>query len=275
MQQLLYFIKRFRYFLLFLLLEFVALYLTVNQYSYHQFKVVNSANRITGGLFKKVNSINEFFLLKSENQTLSDENIRLKNELELLKQLQNLPSDSLIQFDTQNIVYIGAKIINNNFIKRNNILTINAGKNNGITRDMGVINSKGIIGVTQGTSSNFSTVLSILNSNSKINVRLKNSDTQGTLTWNGKDYNVCQVEDIPRQTQLSIGDTIITGGKSSIFPNGIPVGTVKDFQFEHNLYTEINISLFNDMSAIGHVKVIKNFRKEEQQLLEQEAGNNE
>lgn len=273
MQQLLYFIKRFRYFLLFLLLEFVAIYLTVNQHSYHHAKVVNSANQITGGLFKKVNSINEFFLLRKENQMLSDENIRLKNELELLKQVQSLPSDSLTQIGSQAITYLGAKVINNNFTRRNNVLTINAGENLGIGQDMGVINSKGIIGVTQRTSANFTTVLSILNSNSKINVRLKNSDTQGTLTWNGKDYNVCQIEDIPRQAQLKVGDTIITGGKSSIFPEGIMVGVVKDFQFEHNLYKEINIDLFNDMSAIGHVKVIKNFRKKEQELLEQEVDN--
>jgi rod shape-determining protein MreC len=273
MQQLLYFLKRFRYFLLFLLLEIVALILTVNQHSYHQSKVVNSANQITGGLFNKVNTINEFFLLKDENQTLADENIRLKNQLEQIKQFQNLPSDSVTNIASQAVAYFGAKIINNNFSKRNNVLTINAGSNNGIEQDMGVINSKGIIGVTQRTSGNFSTVLSILNSNSKINVRLKKSDTQGTLTWNGLDYNICQIEDIPRQALLEVGDTIITGGKSAIFPEGIPVGVVKDFQFEHNIYKEINITLFNDMSAIGHVQVIKNFRKKEQELLEQQANN--
>ena len=273
MQQLLYFIKRFRYFLLFLLLEAVALTLTVNQHSYHQSIVINSANSITGGLFNKVNSINEFFLLKDENQTLSDENIRLKNQLEQLRQSRETPVDSLMNIESQAIAYLGAKVINNNFNKRNNVLTINAGSSTGIGEDMGVINSKGIIGVTQRTSPNFSTVLSILNSNSKINVRLKNSDSQGTLTWNGLDYNVCQVEDIPRQALLEVGDTIITGGKSAIFPAGILVGTVKDFQFEHNIYKEINITLFNDMSAIGHVQVIKNFRKEEQEQLEQGTNN--
>lgn len=272
MQQLLYFIKRFRYFLLFLLLEIIAISLTVNQYSYHQAVVVNSANNITGGLFDKANSINEFFLLKKENQTLSDENIRLKNQLEQLKQTQNVVLDSFANIESQAIAYLGAKVINNNYSRRNNVLTINAGSASGIGEDMGVINSKGIIGVTQRTSSNFSTVLSILNSNSKINVRLKKSDNQGTLTWNGLDYNVCQVEDIPRQAIIRVGDTIITGGKSAIFPAGIPVGTVKDFQFEHNLYKEINVTLFNDMSAIGHIQVIKNFRKEEQEQLEREAN---
>ena len=273
MQQLLYFLKRFRYFLLFLLLEVIALILTINQYAYHNAVVISSANKFTGGLFEKVNTINEFFLLKDENQTLADENILLKNQLEHLRQLQNMKSDSLFNIESQTIAYFGAKVINNNYNKRNNILTINAGNADGIEQDMGVINSKGVIGVTQRTSTNFSTVLSILNSQSKINVRLKDSDTQGTLVWNGLDYNVCQVEDFPRQASVTVGDTIFTGGKSAIFPAGIPVGVVKDFEFEHNLFKEINITLFNDMSAIGHVQVIKNFRKKELETLEQEASN--
>lgn len=272
MQQLLYFFKRFRYFLLFLLLEIVALILTLNQYAYHNAVVINSANKFTGGLFEKANTVNEFFLLKEENQDLADENTRLKNELEQLREVKNIKSDSVFNIESQRIAYIGAKVINNNFSKRNNILTINAGHTDGIEQDMGVINSKGIIGVTHRTSANFATVLSILNSQSRINVRLKNSDTQGTLVWNGLDYNVCQVEDFPRQASVAIGDTIFTGGKSAIFPAGIPIGAVKDFEFEHNLFKEINITLFNDMSAIGHVQVIKNFRKKEIESLEQEVS---
>ena len=273
MQQLLYFLKRFRYFLLFLLLEIVALSLTVNQHLYHSSKVINSANSITGGLFEKANSINEFFLLRGENERLSDENIRLKHELEQLRQLKQVVSDSVQRFNSQTIAYFGAQVINNNYTRRNNILTINAGTSDGINRDMAVVNSKGIIGVTQRSSAHFSTVLSILNSNSKINVRLKDSDIQGTLTWNGKHYNSCQLEDIPRQAQLKVGDTIVTGGKSAIFPADLPVGIVKDFEFEHNLYKQINITLFNDMSALGYVQVIKNFRREEQKALEQESNN--
>ncbi len=230
---------------------------------------------LTGGFYTKINSINEFFLLKTENKLLIEENVRLKNLLdkkEINYSLENYQViDSTKYF--QKYEYLSAKVINNNFTKRNNTLTINKGTNQGLTSDLGVINSNGIIGVIKNVSSNYSTVLSILNSSSKINVRLKNSNHFGTLTWNGKTHTTTQLMDIPRQALIKIGDTIITGGKSAIFPEGINIGVIKDFNFENNQYQQINVLLFNDMSSIGYVQIVKNLQKNEQNQLEQNTTN--
>jgi len=275
MRQIIYFIKKFRYFLLFIVLEILAFIVIVQDHSYHQSKFVNSANAITGGVYNKVNSVSAFFHLKKDNQLLSEENARLKNLLEA--RANKFVLDSFTVIDTsqyfQKYDYSTAKIINNNFTKRNNFLTINKGTKHGLTSDLGVINSKGIIGVIKNVSSNYASVLSILNTNSKINVRLKNSNHFGTLVWDGKDYNITQIIDIPRQAVVKTGDTIITGGKSAIFPEGIAVGVVKDFKYEQNKYQIINIVLFNDMSAIGEVQIVKNLHKDEQIILEQSVVN--
>ena len=270
MQQIIYFLKKFRFFLLFLLLEIVAIYFTIQHHSYHKSKFVSSANSLTGGVYKKTAAISDFFHLKTENALLNEENTRLKNLLEK-KEIKYSHNFSVMDSSnyTEKYEYIAAKTIKNDFTKRNNFLTLNKGTKQGLATDMGVINGKGVIGVVKNISSNYATVLSILNKNSKINVSLKNSDHFGTLIWNGVDYNVLQISDIPRQAQLKIGDTILTGGKSVIFPEGILVGTIKDFKFENNQYQEINVQLFNDMSAIGHVQVIKNLEKEELIKLEQ------
>jgi len=271
MQQLFYFIRKFRYFLLFLLLEIIALTLTIQNHSYQQSKFINSANFISGGIYNKVSSITDFFNLKSENRLLAEENNRLKNWIE-----KNKPKDLnqvVTHIDSGNYIqkykYITAKIINNNYTKRNNFLTLNKGTKENLKIDLGVINSKGVVGVVKNVSTNFATVLSILNSNSKINVRLKKSFHFGTLVWDGKNYNIAQITDIPRQAVVKIGDTIITGGKSAIFPEGINVGVVKNLKFENNQYKEINITLFNDMSALSYVQVIINYQKNEQKGLEQ------
>ncbi|MDP2067850.1 MAG: rod shape-determining protein MreC [Lutibacter sp.] len=275
MRQIIYFIKKFRYFLLFIVLEILAFIVIVQDHSYHQSKFVNSANAITGGVYNKVNSVSAFFHLKKDNQLLSEENVRLKNLLEA--RANKFVLDSFTVIDTsqyfQKYDYSTAKIINNNFTKRNNFLTINKGAKHGLAPDLGVINSKGIIGVIKNVSSNYASVLSILNTNSKINVRLKNSNHFGTLVWDGKDYNITQIIDIPRQAVVKTGDTIITGGKSAIFPEGIAVGVVKDFNYEQNKYQIINIVLFNDMSAIGEVQIVKNLHKNEQIILEQSVVN--
>lgn len=275
MRRIIYLIKKFRYFLLFIILEILAFIIIIQDHSYHQSKFVNSANFFTGGLYSKANSINEFFHLRIDNRLLSEENARLKN---LLGRRENTYAiDSFTVIDTsqyfQKYDYSVAKIINNNYTKRNNFLTLNKGAKHGLTPDLGVVNSKGIIGVIKNVSTNYATVLSILNSNSNINVRLKNSNHFGTLVWDGKDYNITQVIDIPRQAVVKAGDTIVTGGKSAIFPEGIEVGVVKDFKYAQNKYQIINILLFNDMSAIGEVQIVKNLHKNEQVILEQSVVN--
>lgn len=272
MQQLLYYLKKIRVFLLFLLLEIIALILTVQYHSYQQSKFLNSANSITGNIYKKTNTVHEFFNLIPENQRLIEENIQLKN---LLQATTVLPKDSTVN-DTvyhQNYLYTYAKVVNNNYSKKNNYLTIEKGKSQGIEPDLGVINSRGIIGVVSNVSDNYATILSILNSNSKINVRLKKSSHFGTLVWNGKSYETVQLIDLPRQAQIIVGDTIITGGKSVLFPEGIQIGTIKDFTFENNQYKQINVNLFNDMSSIDYVQIVKNLKRTEQLNLEKTTSN--
>ena len=54
------------------------------------------------------------------------------------------------------------------------------------------------------------------------------------------------------------GDTIVTGGQSVIFPENINIGTIEKFiQTEENNYYTIDIRLFNDMTNLGHVYIIK------------------
>lgn len=275
MQQIISFLYKNKYFILFLLLESFAIFFTIQSHSYHRSKFINSANFLSGGVYNKINNFKEFLLLKDENTRLAEENVQLKN---LLNQVdKNIIQQNTKEIDTINFSqkyhYVSAKIINNNYRKNNNYLTINKGESSHIHSDLGVINSKGIIGITKSVSNKYATVLSILNVNSRINVKLLKSNHFGSLSWDNKDFNTVQLLDLPIQANLKIGDTIVTGGKSTIFPEGIPVGIIKDFNTKNNNYDFINITLFNDMSSIGFVEVITNLDKEEIKNLEEKTSN--
>ena len=270
MQQIISFLYKNKLFILFFLLEVLAVLFTIQSQSFHKSKFVNSANFISGGIYDLVNNFKEFFLLKKENQRLSEENAYLRNLL-AIENKDSVSTDVLVLDSlkyNQKYSYTGAKVINNNYRKNNNYLTIDRGSNSGVEPDLGVINSKGIVGITKSVSNNYATVLSILNVNSRINAKLLNSDYFGSLSWDNEDYNVVQLQDLPVQASIYVGDTIVTGGKSTIFPEGIPIGTIRDFKTLNNRYEYINIGLFNDMSSIGYVQVIKNFDKLEIQNLE-------
>jgi len=275
MQQIISFLYKNKFSLLFLLLETIAIFFTIQSHSYHKSKFINSANFVSGGIYNKMNNLKEFYLLKEENLRLSEENVQLKNLLN--KHNKTIPQIETKIIDTinfnQKYSYTSAKVINNNFRKNNNYLTINKGSLNNIKTDLGVINNLGIIGITKSVSKKYATVLSILNVNSRINVKLLNSNHFGSLSWNNKNYNTVQLIDLPIQAAIRVGDTIITGGRSSIFPEGIPVGKITDFKTKNNNYEFINIKLFNDMSSIGFVEVINNFDIIEIKNLEEKTSN--
>lgn len=276
MQQLIFFIQKYRYFLFFLLLQSIALALTINNHSFHKSKFVNSANSVTGGFYNKINSFSNYFKLLEENKKLIQENTLQKNRIEQLEQAL----DSTVEYqviDTslyhQKYTYINGKVTKNQYSSNYNFLTINLGSNDSITKEMAVINAKGIIGITENVTSNYARVQSILNKDSKTNARLKNNSRHfGTLEWDGENYNNVQLIGIPRQAVVKAGDTIITGGRSSIFPEGIPIGTVIDVQGGTSITKVVHIKLFNDMSDIGNIYVIKNFDKKEIESLENNSN---
>jgi len=269
MQQIVNFLIKYKNTLLFLFLFLLSVFFTIQSHSYHKSKFISSANFLTGGIYSWVNNIDMYFNLKEYNERLVDENKFLRENLAALseKELDSVFLDTA-SYDAP-YKFITAKVIANRYSRLDNFLLVNKGENDSVATDFGVITSRGIVGIVDETSNNYSRVISILNTNSAINVKLKKTNHFGTLKWNGKDPNIVQVEEIPRLAPVKKGDTIHTEGRSLIFPKGIPVGVVENFQLKNNQnYYDINVRLFNDMTNIGYVYLIKNNNQEEIKNLE-------
>jgi rod shape-determining protein MreC len=275
MQQIVNFILKNSNRLLFLLLLVISLSLTIQSHSYHKSKVISSANFFTGGIYERVNNINEYFNLKSQNEELALENARLKSLLFNQKDTTKLPEiDSIKGVKKTDIIV--SKVIHNSYSVFENYLTINNGSASGIKRNMGVINSAGIVGIVDKTSKNYATIISILNVKSQINAKIKKSNHFGSLVWNGKSTGFVQLIDVPRLAGVRKGDTIVTGGQSIIFPENIGIGTIDKVYIDDvtNYYT-LDIKLFNDMTNLGHVYIIKNKDADEITKLENQNKKDE
>lgn len=269
MQQIFNFLIRNKNNILFLLLLGLSLFLTIQSHSFQRSKFISSANFITGGIYSWANNIQTYFHLENYNQRLIAENKQLRSLLANVRDTSDISSfiDSTNYEGTY--LFRTATVINNNYSKVDNYITLDQGRRSGIKKEQGVITSQGIVGIIDNTSKEHSRVISILNSNSRINAQLKKTDHFGTLVWNGKNPNIVQLTDVPRQAPVQEGDTIITGGRSLIFPQGIPIGIISDFSLDlnENYYT-LNVMLFNDMTNIGYVYIIENRDKEEIKALE-------
>ncbi|MFV8441633.1 rod shape-determining protein MreC [Flavobacterium sp. LB2P44] len=268
MQQIFNFIFKNSNRILFLLLLGISLSLTIQSHSFHRSKIISSANFLSGGVYERVNNLNEYLNLKTQNDALAIENAKLKSLLFNSKDTTAVKTlDSLKGVKPEDILV--SKVIHNSYNVYENYLTLNSGEIDGVRPDMGVINSLGIVGIIENTSPKYSTVISILNKRSQINAKIKKSDHFGSLNWNGKSTGFVQLTDLPRLALIKIGDTIVTGGQSVIFPENINIGTIaKIYRDTQTNYYTLDVKLFNDMTNLGHVYIIKSKDREEITNLE-------
>lgn len=267
MQQIFNYLYKNSYKMLFLLLLGISLFLTIQSHSFHRSKVISSANFLTGGVYAQLNNINEYLHLKVQNEELALENARLKKLLYNNADTTDIEIDSIRGIPKTDIIV--AKVIHNSYNVHENYLTLNRGKASGVEPDMGVINSSGIVGIVDKTSKNYATVLSVLNIKSQINAKIKKSSHFGSLVWNGKSTGYVQLIDVPRLAAVRKGDTVVTGGQSIIFPENINIGTIHKIYTDNqtNYYT-LDIKLFNDMTSLGHVYILKSADRKEVKELE-------
>lgn len=267
MRQIIFFFIRNKNFLLFVFLFLFSVGLTIRTHSFHKNVYVSSSNVISGTIYSIRNNIVGYFGLRKEIRKLVEENAELRKSNEHYKSVTILLPDSSLTFFKY--TFTSAEVINNNFAGAKNNLTINKGSKDSLQIDLGVVSSKGIVGIINNVSEKYATVQSILNTKSQINSKLKNSQHFGSLVWDMKDPNVVQLIDIPRLADIAIGDTVVTGGMSTIFPKDILIGSIKDFSLEEDEnYYHIDVQLFNDMTDLKNVYIIDNKEREEIRTLE-------
>jgi rod shape-determining protein MreC len=278
MKNLINFLIQYSVVFLFLLLEIISFTLIVKNQEYQKSVFLSSSNTMVSGMYVWSNSVVEFFKLRASNENLSEENTVLKNQLiKLQNQLSTLKptiSDS-IHFripPEMEYQFIAAKVINSSTNKLQNYITLNKGAVDGIRIDMGVISDEGVVGIVKTVSNRFSVVIPILNPKIEISCKFKRNNYTGGLLWPGDDYRFANLTDIARHVELALGDTIITSGLTSAFPEGIPVGNIEDFKIkESDAYYKIKIKLAVNFRTLSYVKVINYLNYNEQKNLEKKS----
>ena len=270
MRNLLKFLIHYHVTFLFIVLEVISFTITIQNNFYQRASFINNTTEISGNIYRIYSSVVEYFNVRNENDKLALENTALRK---LLKSNYIINDKNIQQANDliykQKYDYINAKVINNSVFRQTNYITLNKGRNQGIKPDMGVINSQGIVGIVKDVSYNFSIVIPTININAHISAKIKKNNYFGTLSWDGKDYRYALLNEIPFHVKVSKGDTVVTSGYSSIFPEGITIGVVKDFNFNQgNNFYNIYIQLSTDFMNLNHVNVVSNLYKDEQKILE-------
>lgn len=249
--------------ILFLFLEGISFYLIIT-YNESQAKIYqNSVNVISGTIADQASNIRGYFTLKEQNNILLKENAKLKAKLFNLVEKQGAKPEDLNLNITENQIFnlVSARVVNNSISLRNNFLSLNKGRKAGITENQGVIGENGVIGITKAVNDNYTTVMSIFNSQTKISARIKDKGYFGSLVWNNNgDVRFMTLNDIPKHVPIKLGDKVETSGYSNLFPSGILLGKIVGKRIPPGSSTyELKVKLYQDMTKIKFAYVVINF----------------
>ncbi|WP_152268269.1 rod shape-determining protein MreC [Agriterribacter humi] len=269
------FVRRYFNFLIFIIMQAVALYMLFHYNRFHEAAFMGVAGEVTGKISKQYNTVEYYFQLQKTNALLVEENQKLRN---LLKDdflpadtttkivVDSIKVDSLEQY--RRYLYFPAKVINNSVTSQTNYLTISRGTNQGITKDMAVVSPAGVVGTVVNVSPNMATVMSLLHRQSRISASLLKTGETGSVEWDGKNPQLLTFRNIPKSAQAKKGDTVVTS-RYSTFPPGQPIGVIVEIvsQAGSNFYL-MNIKPSTNFFNIQFVYAVKNLQKEEQDALE-------
>ncbi len=287
MRRLLSFLFNYRAFIVFALLEIFCVIFIASNTSYQETALLNSSNDAVASVMKVSSDISNYFYLKEVNESLSQENSKLR------KALANRENASMPQFfwglDTassdstavgasvdsilidQKYAFLPAKVINNSVRRIKNSITIDKGARDGVKPGMGVICPEGVVGKVKYVSSKYAVITSLLHTDMMVSSLIKRNNELGTTQWDGREPSLAKLMYVPRHIDIVKDDTIVTSGYSGLFPKGILVGRVSDINIEDNAtFYDITVGLSTPFSKLAYVYIVENKFKSEQDSLEQQ-----
>lgn len=273
MRNLLRFIIRYHFFFLFLLLETVSIILIVQHNNYQRAQFLSFSKSLQGSYYEISGGVKEYLSLRQTNRDLYMENTLLRNQMDrLVRKQEIIHLGSYDSIPHRQFSYIPARVINNSVNKQFNFITLNKGSHHGIEPEMAVIAPSGVVGVVYATSGNYSMIIPMINRNFRLSAKILKNGYFGSLSWAGSGYDEAILAEIPFHVEIQPGDTIVTSGYSAIFPEGITVGTIAEFEAQADFYT-ISVDISVDYKNLQYVNVIRNLLLEEQRELERISGN--
>ena len=272
MRNLIEFILKYSSAFIFTFLFVICVALLASNGRFHSSIWFTSANVVSDKVYGVGNGITSYFNLRAINASLQQSNAQLENEvLNLRSELaayRSMLADSVDFSDTKRFDYVLGTVLNNSTRRPRNYFTIDKGEAEGVKRGMGVVDQNGIVGVVNVAGPHTARIISLLNTTQHISVRLKNSDIVGSLVWKVNDPRIAYMEEVPRHSIFSVGDTVVTSGFSTTFPADIPVGTVTGrIKTDNDNFYVLKVRLASDFNTLSTVRVLHDAYKEEMDSL--------
>ena len=224
----------------------------------YSLNIVRNTNIIEYSLKYFSDTILNASSLITSNGTIKEKNNNkqvLKSEIKELKKILDL-KDTYTNYELENA---SVTVRNKSYWLDN--LIIDKGKKNGIKKDMAVITDNGLIGIISKVYNSSSEVRLITTNNKNkitIYIETEGGDVVGYIDKYNKDKKELVIKDIDKNSNIKVGDKVMTSGMNKVFPKGIYIGEVKDVkQDENNLSKIVYVEIKQNLNKIHYVAVVK------------------
>ena len=248
--------------LLFVILESLSIVMVTKNGVIQRYRIMDSIREVQAFFWSRNVQFKQFTGYRTENERLWDENVKLKQELEAYRSYAAL-NDSLVLEVSPEFTYFQARVVKNFTNRQHNCMLVDKGDKDGIVQGMGVVTDNGIVGIVNAVSRNYAQVISFLNTDQTISVKILKSGEFGPMAWSGRSVDNAIIREIPIHSTVAPGDTIVSSGYSSIYPAGIPIGTVDRTEEVNGVSKNLYVTLFENFKALDRVYLVRNNRADE------------
>lgn len=195
--------------------------------------VQNAVSSATGAVKNFFETWRNYDTLQEEYDLLSIENEQLKMEIisadEALSENERLKSLIDAEDTYQSLDPIYAKVIARDAGTWFETFSLNRGSNHGVATGMAVVNGDGLIGRVYEVGPNYSKVITIIDSRSRVACLVQRTRDNGIMygqTTSSDTAAQCYVYYLPNVNNITPGDTVVTSGTDSLYPKGLKIGNV-------------------------------------------------
>ena len=141
-------------------------------------------------------------------------------------------------------------------------LTLNRGSASGIAAGMPVVTGSGLVGVVVEVGLNHCRVMTLLDTSVSV----------GAVTTRATENGLCEgdyarlheghatLKNLPEEADVEVGDIVVTSGRGSVYPYGIPIGRVTEVTANAFVRTtEAAVQPFTDFSDLTQVMIITKY----------------
>ena len=216
--------------------------------------------------------------VRQQNQQLQSElnRIRMEQSSLAVDAREGLRLQKLFGFQQQYIAKtVAAHIIGTSGTDLSRVLVIDKGSRDGLKTDMPVITPDGVVGKVRDVFPHTAQVLEINDQTSGLGIVLTQTRLRGILRGNAAGQT--EIIDILPDERIQPGEAVVTSGGDSVYPSGLPVGTVERVvnDPEHNPYVAVLVHPAVNLSRLDDVLVITQTQNTMPATMQQDIATSE